>query len=680
MVMKQPLFSLQRHVFQKVMTFVFLILPPLCHSQVLSAETNNLQNLLDNAESEGNIEQLLDLDDELKRNRILLNEADADDLRQLPWLKTADVEAILIHRRDNGPILSLEQLETIIGKEKTAHIAPYIRFTKEPTSRQSGKAKAVAMDGALYSRLFWETTARKGILNGNYAGENYKLYHRLQVSAPHLKATLLQEKDIGEPDVADFTALSISASDLGIMKQAVLGNYKLSLAQGLLIGQGRYFSKGSDPTGSVRLPSRQLLPYTSSSEYGFLQGAATTLKLEPFEVTLFYSANHRDAVINDEGVITSFSTSGYHRTELETSRKDNVTETIYGANILYHYQRGLFSGRAGGSVLNYNYPLPIDELEPSAAQPSLSSATLCSFETDLSLGHASLFAEAAFSSRPDDASWTAGVEYQILKGLSTVAALRRYGASYYSPFANAFAERGSDASNEQGYYIGLNAKVSDRLSVAAYYDLFTFPLLDNHCPYPSDGNDARLFIIWKQSPLLTWNLQFQHKYKEEQSNQGTSSHPLWTALPQITNRCRLDCDVKLSRSISLRSRGEVKKVVKEYLAGDEDFYGWLLYQQAGYSTGKFSLKGRFTVFNTEDYDAALYAYEDDLPLTSSLGMYDGRGKSLFLVATWQALSQLKLAARYETTWYSDREVYSSGNDERATSAPGSFHLGCSLTF
>lgn len=677
MVMKQPLSTLKRHALHSVMTFVLLIAPL---SSALSSENNDLQELLDHAESEINIEQLLDLMEQLKTEKILINEADADDLRQLPWLTTADVEAILIHRRSKGPIISLQQLQTIIGKERAATIAPYIRFEKEPPISPAARAKAVDIEGSLYSRLFRETPARKGILNGNYAGENYKLYHRMHFSAPHLKATFLQEKDIGEPDVADFTSLSISASDLGVVKSALAGNYKLNIAQGLLIGQGRYFSKGSDPTGSVRLSSRQLLPYTSSSESGFLQGAATSLKLAPFEVTLFYSSNHRDAIINDAGVITSFSTSGYHRTELERSRKDNVTETLSGANLLYSYQRGLFSGRAGGSLLNYHYTLPFDELEPSAAQSTLSSATLCSFETDLSLGHASLFAEAAFSSRPDDASWIAGAEYQMLKGLTAVAALRRYGTGYYSPFANAFAERGGDAANEKGYYLGVNAKLNDRLSVAAYHDLFTFPLLDDHCSYPSDGSDSRLFVTWKQSPLLTWNLQLQHKEREEQSNQGTSSHPLWTALPQISNRVRLDCDMELSRSVHLRSRGEVKKVVKEYLAGDERFYGWLLYQQAGYSSGKFTLKGRITVFNTEDFDAALYAYEDDLPLTSSLGMYDGRGKSLFLVATWQALPQLKLAARYERGWYSDREVYSSGNDERATSAPGSFHLGCSLTF
>ncbi len=135
----------------------------------------------------------------------------------------------------------------------------------------------------------------------------------------------------------------------------------------------------------------------------------------------------------------------------------------------------------------------------------------------------------------------------------------------------------------------------------------------------------------------------------------------------------------LSRTCSSEKPGRGEKSGQRISCRREAFYGWLFYQQAGYTAGKFALKGRFTVFNTEDYDAALYAYEDDLPLTSSLGMYDGRGKSLFVVATWQLLPQMKLGARYETTWYSDREVYSSGNDERATSAPGSFHLGCFLS-
>ncbi len=670
-----------RHAFRLVVTFALALAFPLCFSSsALCSENDELQKLLNQGESEVNIERLLELIEELKKNKIALNEADPDELRQLPWLKTTDVQALVAWRREHGPMRSLHDLESVLGKEKAATLAPYVRFQPEPPLRKTVIPKAVEVDGSLYSRLFWETTPRKGILNGKYTGANYKLYHRAEFSVPHVKASLVQEKDIGEADRADFTSFSLNAYDLGLLKSAVLGSYKLNFAQGLLIGQGRYVAKGADPTGSVQLFSKQVLPYSSSSEFGFLQGAATTLKLDPLDVTLFYSANHLDAIINNAGVITSFSTSGYHRTELEISRKDNVVETLTGANILYHYQTGAVRGKVGGSVLHYSYPLPFDALEPNAALSTISASTLYGLETDLSFRKLGLFAEAALARKPEDASWTAGAEYELLHGVTTVAAIRRYSVNYFSPFAGAFAERGSGAANENGYYIGMNARVSDRLAVGAYYDLFTFPVLGAHCPYPSDGTDSRLFITWKQSPLLTWGMQAQHKEKEEQNNQGTSKIALWTPLPQITNRCQLDCDVTVSGRVHLRTRGEVKSVVKKYLAGDQPFYGRLLYQQVGYNAGNYGLKGRFTIFDTNDYDAAIYAYEDDLPLTSSLGVYDGQGKSLFLVATWQAMKQMKLGARYEKTWYGDRVVYSSGNDERATSAPGSFHLGCFLSF
>ncbi len=689
--MRKLFIALKRHVLRAVMTF-FLFLTPLFFSfSLLHAEDSDLQQLFDSAESEANLEQLVELIESLKRNRISLNQADADELRQLPWLTTFDVHAILSYRHAKGPILSLQELEPVIGKDKVTTITPYILLTPTPNppssalgTQHSALSLLVPQNSALslYSRLFWETTERKGIINGAYSGDNYKLYHRLQFSAPHVEAGFVQDKDIGEPDIADFSSLSIRAYDVGVIKNAVIGNYRLNFGEGVLMGQSRYFSKGSEPTSSVRLSSKQLSACSSSSESGFLQGAATTLKLDHVEVTSFYSANHVDAVINKtSGLITSFDESGNHRTSLETSRKDNVTETVTGANLLYRYQTGLVSAKLGSTLLYYKYSQPLAILTPQNSALSTGSSALCySIEADASLGKVNLFAEAAFSEKPNGSSWIAGAEYEIVHGVSMITSLRRYGENYFSPFAGAFAERGVGASNEGGDYVGIQAKVSDRLSVGAYYDLFTYPLLDDHCLYPSEGNDCRIFMKWKQSPNVIWNLQLQHKYKEEQSNQGSTSTPLWTALPKITNRSRLDCDVDVSRRVHLRSRGEVKKVVKKYQAGDTVFYGWLIYQQAGYHDGKFTLKGRVTLFNTDDYDAALYAYEDDLPLTSTLRLFNGRGKSLFLLASWQVLDRMKLAARYDVAWYSDREVYSSGNDERATSAPGSFHLGCLISF
>ena len=149
---------------------------------------------------------------------------------------------------------------------------------------------------------------------------------------------------------------------------------------------------------------------------------------------------------------------------------------------------------------------------------------------------------------------------------------------------------------------------------------------------------------------------------------------------KVTDRVRLDCDIDALRKLTLRTRGEVKRVVKEYLAGDESCYGWLVYQQAGYKAGKFGLKGRFTIFNTDDYDASIYVYEDDLPLVFNSTGFNGRGKAFFILGTWDVTKNLKLAGKFETTWYDDREVYGDSTDQRNTSAPGTFHFGCSLKF
>jgi len=680
MVMKfQILF--QKHHAMRVMMFILLFLLHAVFSRPGFSSGNDFQELIDKAESEGNIERLIEVIEELKKNRISLNDADASELRQLPWLTASDVNAILARRRQKGAFLLVEELEPLIGQGKTAAIAPYI-MVKAVRSRRKIEQRE-GFKGTLYSRFFRETTERAGVSNGNYRGGNSKLYNRLQLSVPLVNATIVQEKDIGEADLADYTSVSINLHDAGIIKSAVFGNYTLNVGQGLLIGQGRYFSKGSDPAGSVRLSSKILQPYASSSEYGFFQGGAATLKLDPLEITQFYSVNRVDARINSSGVISSFDEAGYHRTELEESRKDNVTETAVGANLRYHFNTGSFRGLIGGSMLYYSYSEPIAQLDPDGTGSRISSSSSYSLETDCSLGKVSLFGETAFSERPADLSWTAGLEYELFRGVNTVAALRRYGEHYFSPFAGAFAERGSGASNEDGYYFGISAELSKRVTLGACYDRFTFPSLsgDSDYPFSSTGHDLRGFASWKAFSPVTLNLQLQEKYKEEarlQSPQGSSG--IWTALPVKTSRARLDCEISPSRRIRFRSRGEVKKVVNRFLDGDETFYGWLVYQQLHVETGRLVFKGRITLFNTQDYDAALYAAEDDLPLTSSLGVYDGRGKSLYLVALWQVMKQMKLGARFEKSWYSDRTVYSTGNDLRATSAPGSVHLGCMLTF
>jgi len=662
----------KRRVARAIMAFsvvsaCFSILPP------SAAAGDGIGDLLDRGQISGDLEQLQERLDALRARKIRINEAEPDALRELPWLNSGDISSIVEARRSRGAIVSLRQLEDIVGKEKTAQIAPFITFARR--TRLPSPEEKEPLTGSFSSRVLWDTTPRDGLSDGRYPGDNFKLYNRIQLDYGNFQASLVHDKDIGEPDVADFVSLSLSASDLGIVQQAVLGNYKLNFGQGLLVGQSRFMSKGSEPSNSVRIGSKRLSPFASSSEYGFFQGAAATLDLKSLEVTAFWSSNLVDAR-NSTGTITSFDEAGYHRTMTERKRKDNVTETVYGAGLLYRFASGAVSGKAGGTWLRYDYGEPLKALGSVDGASSLGG-----LECDLLIGRLGFFGEAAWSEKPQGrVSWIAGLDYQVLPKVNLLFAVRDYDPGYYSPFAGAFAERGDNASNEKGCYIGIEGVASRRVSMGAYFDWFRFPVLDDHTSYASDGFDTRAFVDYRPSDAVAWSFQYQHRYKEEQKNQGSSSRPVWTALPHITDRCRLDCDIDVSRRLHLRTRGEVKKVVKEYLAGDETYYGWLVYQQANLKAGRFGLKGRFTLFHTDDYDAAIYTYEDDLPLVFNSTAFSGRGKALFLVASWDVSRNMKLAGKFETTWYDDRDVYSSGDDERDTSAPGSFHLGCSLRF
>ncbi|NTV21011.1 MAG: helix-hairpin-helix domain-containing protein [Chlorobium limicola] len=684
-------FFRKRLTVHRVMAFLPLFFILFDGNAQLHAES--LQDLFDQERLSGNIEHLQERLDELKERKIDINEAEPEALRELPWLNGGDVLTIIDYRRSKGRFISLRQLQDVIGREKAVAISPYIDFfrVKERALAEKKVQTPEVVTGSYAGRILWDTTPRNGLFPTaknpvpRYAGDEYKLYNRFQLNYANYRLSMVHDKDIGEPDAADFLSLSIAASDLGIVKTAVLGNYEINAGQGLLIGQSRFLSKGSEPSNSVRLSSKRLSAYGSSSEYGFFQGAAATIDFSPFEVTAFYSANKVDAVINKKtALITSFNDSGYHRTTTERDRKDNVTEIVYGASALYRYSSGPVSGKVGGTWLRYDYGEPMAVLDEEHQ-----SSALGSLEADVSIGRLGLFGEAACSERPEGSvSWIAGAEYQLFKKVNLLLAVRDYAEGYYSPFAGAFAERGDGGSNERGVYLGIDAALSSKVSVGAYYDWFRFPKLDSKdYPYPSSGYDTRFFLDWKQSRAVTWTLQLQHKEKEvalKQCPDGAGScdeeEELYAPLGKVTDRVRLDCDIDALRKLTLRTRGEVKRVVKEYLAGDESCYGWLVYQQAGYKAGKFGLKGRFTIFNTDDYDASIYVYEDDLPLVFNSTGFNGRGKAFFILGTWDVTKNLKLAGKFETTWYDDREVYGDSTDQRNTSAPGTFHFGCSLKF
>ena len=633
-----------------------------------------IEELLYRSEQEGSGEELVQILQELRNRPVRINTAAEPELLRIPFVSAADASRIVEWRKRNGAIGSPDELAAVIGEESARRIAPYLKFDlpKAVTKLRSDQG----FQGSAYGRVWWEVPPRNGILTGKYQGGNRGLYSHLEVSGNNIGASFLQQSDIGEPDAGDFLSFSAHAERIGILSRAVAGNYRLSFGQGLLFGQGRYFSKGTDPVEGVMLFSSSVRPYTSAAEDNFMQGGAVTLAPGPFELTAFASRSRLDASVTN-GIATSVATDGYHRTVSEQAKKDSLPLEAQGVNLRYRYRSGELNAGIGGTLASWRYGLPVSWLQDGGQERRAGSV-----EASVVYRDVQAFGEAAYSQQPDALSWSFGLQASVAPGVTGVTSVRRYAVDYFSPFAGAFAERGNDGSDEEGFYIGLNAKVLRNLDVGASYDMFRFPELSTSFPMPVSGHDARLNFTWRQAPAMTWSGLYQHKQSLETLIQTESGgwQEYVMPVPKTTNRVQLNLEKQASSVFTVRTRGEYRSVESRFASGDETERGWLLYGQIKSTFGGFSVISRYTRFDTDSYESAVYAYEDDLPLSYNLGTYYGRGHAVFVLVNLEAIHNFRLAAKYETTWYADRKVYGSGNDLRATSSPGSFNLGCMLKF
>ena len=633
-----------------------------------------VEDLFDRNEPEPNGEELVELLHDLSRSPVPLNTASERQLLRIPFLSAADVSKILEWRSSRGSIGSAVDLGAVIGADSASRVAPYLSFDLPRAPRQKGNPPS--LKGSAYGRAYWETPPRRGIETGKYAGGNRHLFSHLQASGANYGLSFVQDSDIGEPDAGDFLSFSLHAEQIGMLTQAVVGAYRLSFGQGLLFGQGRYFSKGTDAVDGVLLFSSSLRPYTSAAEDNFMQGGAVTLSPGPFDITAFTSRNRLDATITD-GVATTLLATGLHRTVSEQAKKDNLELEAHGVNLRYRFRSGELGAGLGATLMDYRYGIPVDWLSGDGRERRSGSV-----EANFVYRDMQAFGEAAFSQQPDAVSWIAGLQSRLGSGVTGVASIRNYAKGYYSPFAGAFAERGDDGSNEEGFYLGLDAKVLRNLDLGASYDMFRFSELGSTYALPSSGHDARLYLTWKQNPSMTWSALYQHKQKEETKIQTPDGGWMEYVMPvpKSTNRVQLGLETKASPMFTFKTRGEYKAVESRYTAGVRTDRGWLLYEQLKSTFGRLAATARYTRFDTDSYDAAVYAYEDDLPQVYSISSFYGKGQAVFLLVNWQAMQNLRLAAKFETTWYADRDSFSSGNDLRDTSSPGSFNLGVMYQF
>jgi hypothetical protein len=660
-------------------------------------------------ETEIDLTNLFDLLNNYLQSPLSITPANLSELASLQLLSDVQITALSKHLNRYGPLLSLYELQVVDGFDRATidMIRPFVTVGgQKDRDRTSLKEMLANGTSELLVRSITTIEERKGYYyrdnlfgkdytdpdgdplpdyedddildslqsNGKvYLGSPYKFYTRYRFKyRNNISFGITAEKDEGEeffrgsqPDGFDFYSAHLFLRDIGPLKNLALGDYQAQFGQGLTFWSGLGFASKSSYTMNVKRNARGLSPYASVNENQFLRGIAATYAWKDLEFTGFYSKKKLDANLNsdpidnlepDALIITSFQQDGLHRRPIELVKKDAIDERIFGGNL--KYAKNSFS--AGVTAVHVDFGAELQRNTQAYNQFEFQGRENTTVGADFSWVHRNMnaFGEIARSAR-GGLGYLAGILLAPDRIVSISVLHRHYDRDFHGLYSIGFAE-GSRPWNEQGTYFGLEIKPKREWSVNAYYDQFDFPWLRFQTDAPSAGSEWLVQVTHRPSRKVELYARVRKQDKARNAvNIDEGIDPLIRV--QQTNY-RLNVSYKVSKSVTLRTRMEGIDFNREDRSLD---HGFLIYQDFIHRPlgSPLQLTFRMALFDTESYDARIYAYESELVGVYSILPYYGRGMRWYGMAKLKIKRRADLWVRYGSFIYNDRDRISSSLQE-----------------
>ncbi len=618
-----------------------------------------IQRLAATQQDDNNYEDLYEALLQFYLNPLDINKASADELRNLFVLSEIQINSLMDHRAKYGDLLSLYELQSIpeFDQKSIELLLPFVRLNEKLSVNDIKGIYGRATDHFFVLRTEQTLEKARGYRDSSFLGSPQKIYARYRLQHPKdFSLGFIMEKDQGEPNIADYTTFHFQLQNKGNFKNLILGDYQLQFGQGLILAGGYAAGKGGEPIYTTRRSDLGIRPHNSVLEGGFLRGAAATYETGNVSLTAFGSYTQRDASLNTaiedrEDVFSSILISGLHRTETEINKKGILKETNIGANAKYSFD----GGHIGFTILNTHFGNEIERTPREYASNEFKGTnnTIIGPNFSYSWQNFNFFGEAARSSSGGIGA-IGGFVASLSPKVEWALNLRNYDADFHSFYSNAFGEA-SRTINEKGIYTGVKYTPKRGYTFAAFYDKFKFPWLRYLVDAPSDGEDYLLRFTLK--PTKKW--VFYTQYHRERKQKNFPSNETVTDFLVNTYRQNLlaNFEFNIARQFKSQTRVQYNSFQYETL---ERSNGYALIQDIEGSIGKWQLKSRVALFNTDSYDSRIYAYENDVLYTVSFPAYYGKGMRLYLVTRYSLNRNIDIWARVARTSLQDVERISSG--------------------
>ena len=644
-----------------------------------------IERLVENTES---VADYTDLQAQLQyyfENKINLNKATKEEFQNLIFLNQFQIQAIVNHKQKHGDFINVYELQAIdaLDDETIYLLKHFVSVDETDRSFQLSELKdfekgelIFLSDVDLQTKQGYKLDEQKANGNDAYLGSPHRYVIRFrQALGKHIGFGFTGEKDAGEQFFAgaqssgfDFNSVHIHAKNIGKFKSIILGDYQANFGQGLTFGSGMA-SRKSAFVMNVNRFYQNIRPYGSVNENEFLRGAAFVFESNNWQITGFVSykyinTNYRanDTTSNfTSDAFTGYDLSGYHRTDEEIKNKNNVLQSIYGLHLTKTFE----FYKLGFTALQSNYDKSFLKGDNLYQQYNFSGNSLFNFGADYSLNLGNAMINGEFSYSDNNAFATShNIIIPLDERFDFCLLYRKFDKNYQTTFNNPFAEN-SDGRNEEGIYTAIIFKPFRSLTFNTYIDIYRSPWLRYLVDAPSSGFDFLNEIQYAPNKKVVSYFRFRHETKDHNQSGNTLTASTQVS-PQTRQQFRFHLKYNISSSLSTESRFEKIIYSTQEFDGTNQVQinqnGILIFQDLNFKIlkNKLTTSCRLAIFDIEDYNARIYAFEDNVPYSFSVPLYQNSGTRYYIMLRYHFTKNMDFYLRYSQTTYSNVSSISSG--------------------
>jgi hypothetical protein len=627
-----------------------------------------------------------DLQEQLEyyyNNKLDLNKCTQKELMSLVFLTPRQADAIIKHRIKFGDFMSVFELQVIPEMdEKTLYylknfVGVSIDWMQDQTPfmqmLRKGRSELILLhENDFQKKEGYNTEELKPANKQYYLGSPYRYVARYRFNyGNRLSMGYTGEKDMGEQFLQgaqaygfDFNSFHFVLKNTGKIKALAFGDYQVNFGQGLTFGSGLAARK-SAYVMNLRRYYESIRPYRSLNENEFMRGAALShqvnkkLLITGFVSHKYINTSYRNAdsnqVSNGDG-FSSIVLTGYHRTPNEIQNKQNVMQTIFGANVQFTLEKF----QLGLTAVNANYDKAFAPGTAPYQKYYFSGTQLSNVGIDYStqLGSILLFGESSLGSNGGWAT-TNTAQLPLDAKLDFCMMYRNFSKDYQITFNNPFAEN-NNGSNEEAIYTAMVYRHSKSIQVSAYLDVYRSPWLRYLVDAPSKGIDFLGELQYNPNKIFQSYIRYKHEEKEK--NQSGNITKLDVIVPQTRDLIRLHLQYKVGTHFSFKSRLEHCMFNAEGIGQKS---GTHIYQDFQYKPvfNPFDVTCRLAMFDIEDFNARVFAVESDVLYQYSVPLYQNAGVRYYVLLHYNVSKHFDIWLRYAKTTYSNVNTIGTGLEQ-----------------